>query len=283
MWPPGSPEVVQDPAAGTGPSPGRARGAPSGSGSRTWRASAGSQLENIPEVRGHEFTLVFKYPTEIENEYLEPNAPLTEFGLHNGSRVLVVVDVRVSADAVLEADVQIIPEEAVQHHMPHHPDPVLNLQENQENPQVRAGQSGSEPVRAGQSGSEPVRAGQSGSERVRAGQSRSERVRAGQSRSERVRAGQSRSEPVRAGQSRSERVRAGQSGSTCWREEVEEILQLHLLEGRGGAVAQVWDSRSGTPGLGLQVWDQAPGLGLEEPSDTRRENRTSPKVLRTLA
>lgn len=44
------------------------------------------------------------------------------------ARLLVVVDVRVSAYAVLEADVQIIPEAAVQHHVSHHPNPVFNLE-----------------------------------------------------------------------------------------------------------------------------------------------------------
>lgn len=42
--------------------------------------------------------------------------------------VLVVVDVRVPAYAVLEADVQVIPETAVQHHVSHHPYPVFNLE-----------------------------------------------------------------------------------------------------------------------------------------------------------
>lgn len=40
----------------------------------------------------------------------------------------MVVDIRVSAYAVLEADVQVIPETAVQHHVSHHPNPVFNLQ-----------------------------------------------------------------------------------------------------------------------------------------------------------
>lgn len=41
--------------------------------------------------------------------------------------VLVVVDVWVSADAVLKADVQVVPQTAVQHHVPHHSNPVFNL------------------------------------------------------------------------------------------------------------------------------------------------------------
>lgn len=41
--------------------------------------------------------------------------------------VLVVVDIRVSAYAVLEADVQVIPESAVQHYVSHHPNPVFCL------------------------------------------------------------------------------------------------------------------------------------------------------------
>lgn len=47
--------------------------------------------------------------------------------------VLVVVDVRVSAYAVLVADVKVVPEAAVQHHRSHHPNPVFNLKcENRE-------------------------------------------------------------------------------------------------------------------------------------------------------
>lgn len=46
--------------------------------------------------------------------------------------VLVVVDVRVSGDAVLEADVQVVPDTTVQHHIPHHPDPVFNLRGGKE-------------------------------------------------------------------------------------------------------------------------------------------------------
>lgn len=41
--------------------------------------------------------------------------------------ILVVVGVRVPAYAVLEADVEVIPETAVQHHVSHHPNPVFNL------------------------------------------------------------------------------------------------------------------------------------------------------------
>lgn len=39
----------------------------------------------------------------------------------------VVIDVWLSADAILESDVQVIPEAAMQHHVPHHTDPVLQL------------------------------------------------------------------------------------------------------------------------------------------------------------
>lgn len=39
----------------------------------------------------------------------------------------MVVDVWFSAYAVLEPDVQVIPEAAVQHRVSHHPDPVFNL------------------------------------------------------------------------------------------------------------------------------------------------------------
>lgn len=40
----------------------------------------------------------------------------------------VVVDVWIAADAVLKTDVQVIPETAMQHHVPHHTKPVLQLQ-----------------------------------------------------------------------------------------------------------------------------------------------------------
>ena len=46
--------------------------------------------------------------------------------------VLVVVDIRVSADVVLKANVQVVPKAAVQHHVSHHPDPVFNLKGDQE-------------------------------------------------------------------------------------------------------------------------------------------------------
>jgi len=251
--------------------------------------------------------------------------------IHKSYCVLVVVDIRVSADAVLEADVQAIPEEAVQHQISHHPNPVFNLQENQETPRVRvgqcrvrAGQSGLEPgqsgsvpgqsgLEPGQSGSEPGQSGsepgQSGSE---PGQSRSQwvsagsvpgqspvrvgqsRVRAGQSGSERFSAG---SEWVRAG---SEWVRAGSereaahgtlrptgntqvslnvplvmflnhgedppslpsSSASCWREEMEDLLQLRLLlEGRDGgsspapppAGGKRWSSGSNNMSLSERV------------------------------
>lgn len=39
----------------------------------------------------------------------------------------VVIDVRISAYAVLEANVQVVPETAMKHHGSHHPDPVFNL------------------------------------------------------------------------------------------------------------------------------------------------------------
>lgn len=42
--------------------------------------------------------------------------------------VPVVIDVWVSADAILKTDVQVIPEAAVQHHVPHHANPVLQLE-----------------------------------------------------------------------------------------------------------------------------------------------------------
>lgn len=48
--------------------------------------------------------------------------------MFSGLCVPVVVDVWISTYAVLEADVQVIPETAVQHHISHHPDPVFNLQ-----------------------------------------------------------------------------------------------------------------------------------------------------------
>lgn len=41
--------------------------------------------------------------------------------------ILVVVGVGISADAVLKADVQVVPEAAVQNHVPHHADSVFNL------------------------------------------------------------------------------------------------------------------------------------------------------------
>lgn len=40
----------------------------------------------------------------------------------------MVVDIRVSAYAVLEADVQIVPEKTLLHHISHHPNPVFNLE-----------------------------------------------------------------------------------------------------------------------------------------------------------
>lgn len=43
-------------------------------------------------------------------------------------RVPVMVDVRITANPVLEADVQVIPETTMQHHVSHHPNPVFNLQ-----------------------------------------------------------------------------------------------------------------------------------------------------------
>lgn len=49
-------------------------------------------------------------------------------GMFSGLCVPVVVDVWISTYAVLEADVQVIPETAVQHHISHHPNPVFNLQ-----------------------------------------------------------------------------------------------------------------------------------------------------------
>lgn len=39
----------------------------------------------------------------------------------------VVIDVWVSADAILKTDVKVIPEAAMQHHIPHHAKPVLQL------------------------------------------------------------------------------------------------------------------------------------------------------------
>lgn len=49
-------------------------------------------------------------------------------GMFSGLCVPVVVDVWISTYAVLEADVQVIPETAMQYHISHHPDPVFNLQ-----------------------------------------------------------------------------------------------------------------------------------------------------------
>lgn len=49
------------------------------------------------------------------------------FGMRYCVCLPVVVDVRVPAYTVLVADVQIVPQAAVQHHVSHHPDPVFNL------------------------------------------------------------------------------------------------------------------------------------------------------------
>lgn len=48
--------------------------------------------------------------------------------MFSGLCVPVVVDVWITTYVVLEADVQVIPETAVQHHISHHPNPVFNLQ-----------------------------------------------------------------------------------------------------------------------------------------------------------
>jgi hypothetical protein len=39
----------------------------------------------------------------------------------------VVVDVWLSAQTVLEADIQVVPKKAILHHVPHDSDPVLDL------------------------------------------------------------------------------------------------------------------------------------------------------------
>lgn len=51
----------------------------------------------------------------------------------------MVVNIWVSTNAVLETNVQVIPETAVQNHMPHHPNPVFNLDRRHKNQQETFG------------------------------------------------------------------------------------------------------------------------------------------------
>lgn len=55
----------------------------------------------------------------MEGEQVACSGKATDAG------VPVVVDIWVSADAVLEADVQVIPETAMEHHVSHHANPVF--------------------------------------------------------------------------------------------------------------------------------------------------------------
>lgn len=50
-----------------------------------------------------------------------------EEGSKGDEGLLVVVDVWLSAQTVLEADIQVVPKKAVLHHVPHDSNPVLDL------------------------------------------------------------------------------------------------------------------------------------------------------------